>query len=104
MPELPEVETVRRGLAAYVVGRRISSAEFRGARVARRHRPGAADLIARVEGSQVADARRRGKYLWLVLRAPDGHDEGLLMHLGMSGQLLVQPPEAADEKHLHARF
>ena len=104
MPELPEVETVRRGLDAYVVGRRITSAEFHGARVVRRHLPGAADLAARVEGSRVVRARRRGKYLWLVLEAPDGHDQGLLMHLGMSGQLLVQPPDAPDEKHLHARF
>ena len=104
MPELPEVETVRRGLDAYVVGRRITSAEFLGARVVRRHVPGAADLAARVEGSRVTEARRRGKYLWLVLEASDGHDQGLLMHLGMSGQLLVQPPDAPDEKHLHARF
>ncbi|HEY8306979.1 MAG TPA: bifunctional DNA-formamidopyrimidine glycosylase/DNA-(apurinic or apyrimidinic site) lyase [Lapillicoccus sp.] len=104
MPELPEVETVRRGLDAYVVGRRITSAEFQGARVVRRHLPGAADLAARVEGSLVVQARRRGKYLWLVLEAPDEHDMGLLMHLGMSGQLLVQPPDAPDEKHLHARF
>jgi formamidopyrimidine-DNA glycosylase len=104
MPELPEVETVRRGLEAYVVGRDIDTAEFRGARVVRRHVPGAADLRARVEGSRVVGARRRGKYLWLVLHAPDGHEQGLLMHLGMSGQLLVQPPDAPEEKHLHARF
>ena len=77
MPELPEVETVRRGLDAYVVGRRIVAAEFRGARVVRRHVPGAADLSARVEQSVVTGARRRGKYLWLVLREPaDGHDQG----------------------------
>jgi formamidopyrimidine-DNA glycosylase len=104
VPELPEVETVRRGLDAYVVGRRIVAAEFRGDRVVRRHVPGAADLSARVEQSVVTGARRRGKYLWLVLRARDGHDQGLLMHLGMSGQLLVQPPDAAEEKHLRARF
>ncbi len=104
MPELPEVETVRRGLDAYVVGRRITTAEFLGARVVRRHVPGAADLAARVEGSRITQARRRGKYLWLVLEASGGHDQGLLMHLGMSGQLLVQPLDAPDEKHLHARF
>jgi formamidopyrimidine-DNA glycosylase len=104
VPELPEVETVRRGLEAYVVGREIVAAEFRGARVVRRHLPGATDLSARVEGSRVVGARRRGKYLWLVLEAPDGHDQALLMHLGMSGQLLVQPPDAAEERHLHARF
>lgn len=104
MPELPEVETVRRGLEAYVVGRNIDTAEFRSARVVRRHVPGADDLRARVEGSRVVGASRRGKYLWLVLRAADGQEQGLLMHLGMSGQLLVQPPEAPEEKHLHARF
>ncbi len=104
MPELPEVETVRRGLDAHVVGRRIASAELHGARVARRHVPGPDDLAARIAGNRVAAARRRGKYLWLLLEAPDGHDQALLMHLGMSGQLLVQPPDAPDEKHLHARF
>jgi formamidopyrimidine-DNA glycosylase len=109
MPELPEVETVRRGLDAYVVGRTITSAEFLGARVVRRHVPGAADLAARVEGSRVAEARRRGKYLWLTLepeppvREVAGR-EALIVHLGMSGQLLVQPPDAPDEKHLHARL
>ena len=72
MPELPEVETVRRGLEAYVVGRRIETAEFRGARVVRRHVPGAADLSARVEQSVVTGARRRGKYLWLVLEPRTG--------------------------------
>jgi len=104
MPELPEVETVRRGLDAHVVGRRIGTAELRGMRVARRHVPGAVDLVARLEGNLVRAARRRGKYLWLVLEAPDGHPQALLVHLGMSGQLLVQPPEAPQEKHLHARF
>ena len=103
MPELPEVETVRRGLEAYVVGRRIETAEFRGARVVRRHVPGAADLSARVEQSVVTGAPTRQVPL-AGARAPDGHDQGLLMHLGMSGQLLVQPPDAAEEKHLHARF
>jgi len=104
VPELPEVETVRRGVEDHVVGRRIDTAELRGMRVARRHRPGAADLAARLEGNLVLGARRRGKYLWLVLQAPDGHDQALLIHLGMSGQLLVQPPETPDERHLHARF
>jgi formamidopyrimidine-DNA glycosylase len=104
VPELPEVETVRRGLEAYVVGRRISSAEFRSARVVRRHEPGAEDLAARLVGQLVEGARRRGKYLWLVLRASDDHEQALLIHLGMSGQLLVQPTGAPDERHLHARL
>ena len=104
MPELPEVEVVRRGLADHVVGRTIEHAEFRGARVARRHLPGPLDLSARLEGNLVEGVRRRGKYLWLVLRAPDGHQQGLITHLGMSGQLLVEPSGAPQEKHLHARF
>ncbi len=104
MPELPEVEVVRRGLADHVVGRTIESAELRGARVARRHLPGPADLAARIAGTHVESARRRGKYLWLVLASPDGERQALLAHLGMSGQLLVEEPGAPDEKHLHARF
>lgn len=104
MPELPEVEVVRRGLADHVVGRTIEHAEFRGARVARRHLPGPADLSDRLAGNLIAEARRRGKYLWLVLRTPDGSEQGLITHLGMSGQLLVEDPSAPEEKHLHARF
>ncbi|MDQ2758391.1 MAG: bifunctional DNA-formamidopyrimidine glycosylase/DNA-(apurinic or apyrimidinic site) lyase [Actinomycetota bacterium] len=104
MPELPEVEVVRRGLADHVVGRRISSAEFLGARVARRHVGGPVDLARRVTGTTVADARRRGKYLWLVLATAHGQRQALQMHLGMSGQLLVEAADAPDEKHLHARF
>jgi formamidopyrimidine-DNA glycosylase len=104
MPELPEVEVVRRGLADHVVGRTVAEAQFHGARVARRHLPGAADLAARLAGNHVEAARRRGKYLWLVLRTPDGSRQALLAHLGMSGQLLVEDPAAPQEKHLHARL
>jgi formamidopyrimidine-DNA glycosylase len=104
MPELPEVEVVRRGLDTHVVGRRITRADFRGARVVRRHLPGPADLSARITDNLVYAARRRGKYLWLVLKAPDGHHHALLIHLGMSGQLLVEEPDAPAERHVHARF
>jgi len=108
VPELPEVEVVRRGLADHVVGRRITAASFTGTRVARRHVPGPADLADRITGSTVVEARRRGKYLWLVLASDrDGETEssiGLIAHLGMSGQLLVEAADAPDEKHLHARF
>jgi formamidopyrimidine-DNA glycosylase len=104
MPELPEVEVVRRGLQDHVVGRRVASAQFLGSRVARRHVPGPADLAARLTGNVVLAAERRGKYLWLVLEAPDAHQQALVIHLGMSGQLLVEAPDAPTEKHLHARF
>ena len=104
MPELPEVEVVRRGLVAHVVGRRIETAQFIGGRVARRHLPGPIDLGDRLGGNLVADAQRRGKYLWLVLQAPDGHKQALVIHLGMSGQLLVEAASAPVEPHLHATF
>jgi formamidopyrimidine-DNA glycosylase len=104
MPELPEVEVVRRGLQDHVVGRRIETARFIGARVARRHLPGPVDLSDRLRGNVVLAAQRRGKYLWLVLEAPDGHRQGLVIHLGMSGQLLVEAVTAPHESHLHATF
>jgi formamidopyrimidine-DNA glycosylase len=104
VPELPEVEVVRRGLADHVVGRRITAASFTGARVARRHVPGPVDLAERITGLEVSRARRRGKYLWLVLSDEGSPVHGLIAHLGMSGQLLVEPADAPDEKHLHARF
>jgi formamidopyrimidine-DNA glycosylase len=104
VPELPEVEVVRRGLQDHVVGRRIETALFTGARVARRHQPGPIDLADRVRGNVVHAAERRGKYLWLVLEAPDGHQQALVIHLGMSGQLLVEAASAPRETHLHALF
>ncbi|GAA4401129.1 bifunctional DNA-formamidopyrimidine glycosylase/DNA-(apurinic or apyrimidinic site) lyase [Fodinibacter luteus] len=100
MPELPEVEVVRRGLAEHVLGRTVADVELDGHRVARRHVAGPQDLRDRLAGRRVADVRRRGKYLWLDL----GDSLGLLVHLGMSGQLLVEDADAPREKHLHARF
>jgi len=102
MPELPEVEVVRRGLEDHVVGRRIAAAHFIGPRVARRHLPGSLDLADRLRGNVVQAARRRGKYLWLALEAPDGHRRALVIHLGMSGQLLVEAGSAPPQTHLHA--
>ncbi|MHB8275983.1 MAG: bifunctional DNA-formamidopyrimidine glycosylase/DNA-(apurinic or apyrimidinic site) lyase [Dermatophilaceae bacterium] len=104
MPELPEVEIVRRGLHEHVVGRRIQTADFFGARVARRHLPGPVDLADRLHGNVVHAAERRGKYLWLVIEATDGHPQALIIHLGMSGQLLVEAASAPHETHLHATF
>jgi formamidopyrimidine-DNA glycosylase len=104
VPELPEVEVVRRGLQDHVVGRTLARAVLTGPRVARRHQAGAADLMARVEGAEVLAADRRGKYLWLVLDPPDDDPQALVVHLGMSGQLLVEAGDAPREKHLHAAF
>jgi formamidopyrimidine-DNA glycosylase len=105
MPELPEVETVRAGLQRWAVGRRISAVEVRHPRAVRRHLAGAADLAARLTGATFEAASRRGKYLWLPLADTHGsRGECLVAHLGMSGQLLVRPADAPDEKHLHVRF
>jgi formamidopyrimidine-DNA glycosylase len=100
VPELPEVETVRDGLARFVVGWSIAAVEVRHPRAIRRHDAGAADFDARLLGCRIDAASRRGKYLWLRLSS----GQALVVHLGMSGQLLVQPPSAPDERHLHVRL
>ncbi|BCJ57971.1 bifunctional DNA-formamidopyrimidine glycosylase/DNA-(apurinic or apyrimidinic site) lyase [Micromonospora endophytica] len=100
MPELPEVETVRQGLARWVTGRRIGSVEVRHPRAVRRHAPGGAHFADVLAGRTVLDVRRRGKYLWLPLDSGDA----VIGHLGMSGQLLLQPASAPDETHLRVRF
>lgn len=100
MPELPEVEVVRRGLERWVAGRTVEAVEVLHPRAVRRHPGGGADFAARLRGETIGVAQRRGKYLWLPL---EGRDLSVLGHLGMSGQLLVQPQDAPDEKHLRIR-
>ena len=106
MPELPEVEVVRRGLADHVSGRTLDHVVLTGERVARRHVPGPRDLEDRLAGRAVTGAHRRGKYLWLALAdTPDAvPDEGLIVHLGMSGQMLVTDPADPLAKHTHGRL
>jgi formamidopyrimidine-DNA glycosylase len=94
MPELPEVEVVRRGLDAHVVGRTITAVRVHHLRAVRRHEAGPADLTARLLGSSITGTGRRGKFLWLLL---DG-TEALVVHLGMSGQMLLG--EVARTEHL----
>ncbi|MET8556902.1 bifunctional DNA-formamidopyrimidine glycosylase/DNA-(apurinic or apyrimidinic site) lyase [Streptomyces sp. NPDC004959] len=101
MPELPEVEVVRRGLARWIDGRTVAATEVLHPRSVRRHVAGGEDFAARLKGRTFATPRRRGKYLWLPL---DGGSEAVLAHLGMSGQLLVQPHAAPAEKHLRVRI
>ena len=96
MPELPEVEVVRRGLAAHVTGKTITAVRVHHPRAVRRHEAGPADLTARLLGSRISGTGRRGKYLWLTLdEGPDEPlarretDSALVVHLGMSGQMLL---------------
>ena len=92
MPELPEVEVVRRGLQAHVMGKTITAVRVHNPRAVRRHEAGPADLTARLLGARITGTDRRGKYLWLLLDAdPPGaeSDTALVVHLGMSGQMLL---------------
>lgn len=122
MPELPEVEVVRRGLVNWVRGRTITSVEVLDPRSIRRHALGAEDFAGNLEGARVLDVVRRGKFLWLPLSdtpsaaqsagaavdtpSGGGHTApvALMAHLGMSGQLLMQDAAVADEKHLKIRL
>ena len=126
MPELPEVEVVRRGLVNWVRGRTITAVEVLDPRSIRRHALGTEDFTGNLEGARVLDVVRRGKFLWLPL-ADTAADPGtrsadvagscdavsgnaaapsvaLMAHLGMSGQLLMQDAAVADEKHLKIRL
>lgn len=98
MPELPEVEVVRRGLEEHVVGHVVESVLVKHPRSVRRHELGGDDLAGRMAGLRIESARRRGKFLWLTFDEPDA---ALVVHLGMSGQMLVQSTQAPLEKHAH---
>lgn len=102
LPELPEVETVRDGLARHILGKTIGQVDVFRDYCVRRHEGGPQDFIDQLSGTTIAYAARRGKFLWLGL---DGLDEMLVAHLGMSGQLLVQDvADAAPAKHLRVRL
>ncbi|QGF24912.1 bifunctional DNA-formamidopyrimidine glycosylase/DNA-(apurinic or apyrimidinic site) lyase [Raineyella fluvialis] len=100
MPELPEVEVVRRGLAPHLAGRTLAAVEVLHPRPVRRHLGGPDDFAARLVGRTLLEPARRGKYLWLPLDS----GEAILTHLGMSGQFRVDPPGAADEPHVRVRL
>jgi formamidopyrimidine-DNA glycosylase len=100
VPELPEVEVVRLGLERGVAGRTVAHVDVHHPRAVRRHDAGPQDFVGLLSGRTVVAARRRGKYLWLPLDSGDA----LTGHLGMSGQLLVVPPDKPLETHLRVRF
>jgi formamidopyrimidine-DNA glycosylase len=103
VPELPEVEVVRRGLADHVLDRTISEVTVSHPRSVRRHTEGAADFVARLIDCTVTGVRRRGKYLWLELDHGYEGDDAVLAHLGMSGQMLVADADRPEETHLRVR-
>jgi formamidopyrimidine-DNA glycosylase len=97
MPELPEVEVLRRDLQSEVVGTAVVSVVVTGARTVRRQDPGA--LVARLTGARLTTAGRAGKYLLVGL---DGGPDTLVVHLRMSGQLILTGPDGARAVHTHA--
>lgn len=101
MPELPEVEVVRAGLAPAAIGSVITAVTVLDERALTRHAAGPADFVARLEGRTFTDASRRGKFLWLPL---DSDDSALIAHLGMSGQMLLRAPDAGAERHERIRM
>lgn len=131
MPELPEVEVVRAGLAPAVTGARVIGAEVRDPRALKRHLPlgndglpgddglgghgvtltaaaGAvrsADFERRVTGLRLAAPERRGKFMWIPVDSPSAKpNQALLAHLGMSGQLLLRSLDAPDDRHVRIRL
>ena len=100
MPELPEVETVRRGLVSVLIGRRVDAVTVLHLRPVRRHLAGPEDFAATLVGRRFAEPRRRGKYLWL----PFTDGDALLAHLGMSGQFRVDASGAELARHSRVVF
>ncbi len=90
MPELPEVETVRRGLVPLLTGRTITQATVLHPRPVRRHLGGPEDFVATLAGRTFGEPRRRGKFLWL----PFTDGDAAVAHLGMSGQFRSDLPAA----------
>ncbi len=107
MPELPEVEVVRRGVETWASGREVLEAQVHDPRSLRRYAEGAEHFRQVVTGRRLGVAQRRGKYLWIPLEpsagvrpGQDTPGEALLIHLGMSGQVLIEEAAAPREKHL----
>lgn len=96
MPELPEVETIRRDLEREVVGRKIKDVEVKGLKTIRRH-ASKKQFVARLDGVKIKHVTRKGKYVLVHLDTGDV----LVVHFGMSGQLLRAQPKDPVDKHTH---
>ena len=101
MPELPEVEVVRAGLAPAVTGARVTAVDVLDPRALTRHQAASGDFESLVTGARIEAAVRRGKFLWLPLSA----EHAIVGHLGMSGQLLLRTPDhPGDDRHARIRI
>lgn len=101
MPELPEVEVVRLGLAPAVTGATVTGVDVVDGRSLRRHPGPPSDFVGRLDGARLQAPHRRGKFLWIPLA---DRDEALLAHLGMSGQLLLRDSAASPARHTRVRI
>jgi formamidopyrimidine-DNA glycosylase len=97
MPELPEVETVRRGLTHFLTGYTFRTAQDLHPRVLK---PASIAPLSAVSGARIKGINRRGKFLWFEL----DRDQALVAHLGMSGQFLVARKDRPEPGHVRARF
>ncbi|MCH6229295.1 bifunctional DNA-formamidopyrimidine glycosylase/DNA-(apurinic or apyrimidinic site) lyase [Microbacterium sp. CFH 31415] len=106
MPELPEVEVVRAGLAPAVTGAVVRGVTVLDDRALTRHAGTGAEFETALTGRTIRAAARRGKFLWLPLDDGGGRPplEAVVGHLGMSGQLLLRAPGAAPERHERVRI
>lgn len=95
MPELPEVEVVRAGLAPAARGARVARVEVLEPRSLRRHDGPTEDFVERLTGAVLGEPARRGKFLWVPIA---DRAEALVIHLGMSGQVLLRDPAAARDR------
>jgi formamidopyrimidine-DNA glycosylase len=95
MPELPEVEVVRSGLEPAVTGATVRRVEVLDARSLRRHDGPEEDFIERLTGARLLTPERRGKFLWIPVA---DRDDALVVHLGMSGQVLLRSPGAERDR------
>jgi formamidopyrimidine-DNA glycosylase len=100
MPELPEVETVRRGLEHEVSGFTVVGIEVFDSRALRRNRFEEREFLKELVGQRLNLFKRRGKFLWIPL----SNSRCLVAHLGMSGQILVRNPNYPLEKSERVRF
>lgn len=105
MPELPEVEVVRAGLAPAVAGALIIGVDARDPRALTRHDGDATSFERALTGRRVGGVARRGKFLWMPLDPASAVDRpAIIAHLGMSGQMLLRPSGAPVERHERVRI
>ncbi len=100
MPELPEVEVVRQGLAKWVTNKKIETVTVLHPRAIRNFPGTKKSFSNQLSGEKILTVNRRGKYMWMELSS----GRALVTHLGMSGQVLIQKPNHEPENHLRIRF